>query len=67
MNQTLLFVVFVIGIIALLIAGPLITILALNTLFSFGIPYTIGSWAAMIWVNLTILGGATHITHAWKK
>lgn len=67
MNHTLLFILLIIGVVTLFVAGPLISILALNTLFPLAIPYTLGSWAAMIWVNLTILGGGSHIAQAWKK
>lgn len=53
--------------ILLVIFAPFITILALNTLFTLGIPYSFGTWAAMIWVNLTILGGFKSISGVWVK
>jgi hypothetical protein len=33
-------------VIALVVAGPIFTILALNTLFTLSIPITVGTWAS---------------------
>lgn len=52
-----LILVAFIFVVALVIVGPLVTIWSLNTLFAIGIPYTIWTWLAVCWCNLTILGG----------
>lgn len=38
----------------MLIFSPLLTIWALNTLFSLGIAYTFSTWFAMLWVNMLL-------------
>lgn len=48
---TVLILVFI----ALCLAGPLLTILALNTLFSLTIGYTFSNWLAMFWLQLLML------------
>lgn len=35
--------------------GPYITIWALNTLFKCGIEYNWATWAAMAWINVTLV------------
>ena len=40
----------------LVVAAPLISIWALNTLFSLSIPYTFWTWLAMVWVNIVTFG-----------
>ena len=48
------------GIIALLIAGPCITIWALNTLFpALMIPYTFATWLAMLIANTALIYNRT--------
>lgn len=42
--------------IALLIASPIISIWALNTLFALNIPTTVATWFAVLWIQL-IFGG----------
>jgi hypothetical protein len=57
-----IFLVFVL-IVAVVIAGPLITIWALNTLFPvLAIPYTLETWAAVI-----IVGAFTRANVTVKK
>lgn len=41
-------------IIVLIIAGPLITIWSLNTLFGLGIAYTFWTWLAMAWIGAVL-------------
>jgi len=49
--------IVVILVIALVAVGPLITLLALNTLFpTLAIPYTFGTWLATLWVLMVING-----------
>lgn len=67
MTKFLLFALLCVITVVVLIFAPLITILAINTLLPLAIPYSFGTWAAMVWVNLTILGGANHITQTLKK
>lgn len=54
---------FVLGLvvlfITLVIAGPLFTIAALNTLFGLGIPYTFWTWLSMFWVGLVLFPSAS--------
>lgn len=52
--------ILAIGLVAcLIVAGPLLTIWALNTLFNLGIPFTIWSWLAVWWICI-VLRGPTH-------
>lgn len=52
----------IIGIIVLLllifIAGPIFTIMAVNTLFDTGIPLTIGTWFAAFWIHIVFASKA---------
>lgn len=42
-------------VIALVAVGPLLTLIALNTLFpTLAIPYTFGTWLATLWVMAVI-------------
>jgi hypothetical protein len=44
-------------VIVLFLVGPLLTLLALNTLFpTLAIPYTFGTWLATLWVMMVING-----------
>jgi hypothetical protein len=44
-------------VIVLFLVGPLLTLLALNTLFpTLAIPYTFGTWLATLWVMFVIKG-----------
>lgn len=45
-----------IGIILLIIAGPLWTIGALNLLFGLAIPKTFFTWLSMFWIQWLIVG-----------
>jgi hypothetical protein len=49
------------GLVALIVfsivAGPLITIWAVNTLFGLGIAYTFWTWLAMLCIHLIVRGG----------
>lgn len=42
--------------IIMIIIGPLVTALAINTLFNMGIPYTFNTWVAIAWLQLTLIG-----------
>lgn len=44
----------IVGIAAVVIVGPMFTIAALNTLFHVGIPLTLGTWAAALWLGLLV-------------
>ena len=52
---------FIIFIICLIIFGPFITIWALNTLFLLNIPFTPGTWFAVLWLGMIIRPST------WKK
>ncbi len=51
MNKIVALAVLVVTIVLL---GPLISIWALNTLFSLGIAYTFWTWLAMAWVGAVL-------------
>ena len=42
---------------AVIIAGPLLTIGALNTLFGLNIAYTVWTYLSVMWLNLATFGG----------
>ena len=39
------------------IAGPLLTVASLNTLFGLNIAYTLGTYFSVMWMNLATFGG----------
>ena len=49
------------GIIFVLFA-PLLTILAINTLFNIGIAYTFGTWCAALWLTFVFASKKTRVT-----
>ena len=60
MNMYLKIISLALGIIALLIAGPLMTIWALNALFpALCIPYTMCTWLAMLVCNSALIYNRT--------
>ena len=42
---------------AVIIAGPLLTIASLNTLFGLNIAYTVWTYLSVMWLNLATFGG----------
>ena len=40
-----------------IIAGPLLTIASLNTLFGLNIAYTVWTYLSVMWLNLATFGG----------
>ena len=42
---------------AVIIAGPLLTIASLNTLFGLNIAYTVYTYLSIVWLNLATFGG----------
>ena len=42
---------------AVLNAGPLLTIASLNTLFGLNIAYTVYTYLSIVWLNLATFGG----------
>ena len=40
---------------AVIIAGPLLTIASLNTLFGLNIAYTVWTWLSVAWLNILFL------------
>ena len=42
---------------AVIIAGPLLTIASLNTLFGLNIAYTFWTWLSVGWLNFVTFGG----------
>ena len=41
----------------IIIIFPLLTIAALNTLFSLGIQYTVWTWLSVVWIQMMTFGG----------
>lgn len=42
---------------AVIIAGPILTIASLNTLFGLNIAYTVWTYLSVMWLNLATFGG----------
>lgn len=51
----------------LIIAGPFLTVAAVNTLFNLGIAYTFPTWLSVFWLNLTTFGGLSIAVRSLKK
>ncbi len=49
------------------IAGPLLTIASLNTLFGLNIAYTLGTYFSVVWLNLATFGGLSLSIRSLKK
>ena len=52
---------------AVLVAGPLLTIGALNTLFGLNIAYTVWTYLSVMWLNLTTFGGLSVAIRSLKQ
>ena len=50
-----------------IIAGPLLTIGALNTLFGLNITYTLYTYLSVMWLNITTFGGLSVAIRSLKK
>ena len=50
-----------------IIAGPLLTIGALNTLFGLSIAYTLWTWLSVGWLNLATFGGLSVAIRSLKQ
>ncbi len=50
-----------------LVAGPLLTIGALNTLFGLNIAYTLWTYLSVMWLNLATFGGLGLSIRSLKK
>ena len=50
-----------------LVAGPLLTIASLNTLFGLNITYTLGTYFSVMWMNLTTFGGLALLIRSLKQ
>ena len=50
-----------------IIAGPLLTIASLNTLFGLNIAYTLGTYFSVMWMNLATFGGLGLSIRSLKK
>ena len=50
-----------------IIAGPLLTIASLNTLFGLNIAYTLYSYLSVMWLNITTFGGLSLSIRSLKK
>ncbi len=52
---------------AVIIAGPLLTIASLNTLFGLNIAYTFSTYLSVMWLNITTFGGLSVAIRSLKK
>ena len=52
---------------AVLVAGPLLTIGALNTLFGLNIAYTLYTYLSVMWLNITTFGGLSVAIRSLKQ
>ena len=52
---------------AVLVAGPLLTIGALNTLFGLNIAYTVWTYLSVMWLNITTFGGLSVAIRSLKQ
>ena len=52
---------------AVIIAGPLLTIASLNTLFGLNIAYTVWTCLSVMWLNLATFGGLSVAIRSLKK
>ena len=52
---------------AVLVAFPLLTIGALNTLFGLNIAYTFSTYLSVMWLNITTFGGLGLSIRSLKK
>ena len=48
--------VLIVLLLILIGVGPLLTILSLNTLFALAIPFSLGTWAAVFWLQIIVAG-----------
>lgn len=55
--KTLGFIVLCLIVLAAIVCGPLVTIFALNVLFSLAIPYSLKTWFATFWLAGVITAG----------
>ena len=52
---------------AVITAGPLLTIASLNTLFGLNIAYTLYTYLSVMWLNITTFGGLGLSIRSLKK
>ena len=52
---------------AVIIAGPLLTIASLNTLFGLNIAHTVYTYLSVMWLNLATFGGLSVAIRSLKK
>ena len=52
---------------AVIIAGPLLTIVSLNTLFGLNIAYTVYTYLSVMWLNITTFGGLSVAIRSLKQ
>ena len=56
-----------IALLAVIIAGPILTIASLNTLFGLNIAYTVWTYLSVMWMNLATFGGLCLSIRSLKK
>ena len=52
---------------AVITAGPLLTIASLSTLFGLNIAYTLYTYLSVMWLNITTFGGLSVAIRSLKK
>ena len=50
-----------------IIAGPILTIASLNTLFGLNIAYTVWTYLSVMWLNITTFGGLSVAIRSLKQ
>ena len=56
-----------VALLAVMIAAPLLTIGALNTLFGLNIAYTVWTYLSVMWLNITTFGGLSVAIRSLKQ
>ena len=56
-----------VALLAVIIAAPLLTIGALNTLFGLNIAYTFSTYLSVMWLNITTFGGLSVAIRSLKQ
>ena len=54
-NSTAFVIGVLLGLVVLIVSGPLLTIWALNTLFNLGIAYNVATWFASLWIGFIVM------------
>lgn len=67
MNEFLIAILFIVFIIVLIGAGPILTIMSMNAVFHLGIAYSFSTWLGMCWLQFITFGGLVSAIKSLKK